>query len=124
MPAETGRFGGAAAAPNHDPFARNGSEAVPWIGGETPGPASPISLRMKPLTPIIIATLGDMQAHGYRLYGSCRDCHRSRVLDLPTLINHVGADYSLSAHGGRLPLRCESCGGRDVALSLEPGGGY
>lgn len=71
------------------------------------------------LTPIIIATLGDMQAHGYRLYADCRACRRSRVLDLPTLIDRVGADYSLSAHGGRLPLRCE-CGGRDVAVSVEP----
>ncbi|ORE89948.1 hypothetical protein ATO13_23786, partial [Stappia sp. 22II-S9-Z10] len=70
---------------------------------------------MKALTPIIIATLADMQAHNYRLHGHCRSCHRHKVLDLPALIAHVGADYSLSAHGGRLPLRCESCGGRDVA---------
>lgn len=57
----------------------------------------------------VIANLGDVQTHGYRLHGFCLACGKSRDLDLDALIARYGAARSYLK--GSLTLRC-SCGAR------------
>lgn len=57
----------------------------------------------------IIATLGDLKAHGYRLHGFCLACGKSEDLDLDALIARYGAARSYLK--GSLVLRC-TCGAK------------
>lgn len=72
--------------------------------------------------PSTIVSLADMLEAGYSLHGHCRQCGKSRRLDLAEIVRRVGREYVPAAHGDQLPLRC-SCGTRGIAISVEPGRG-
>jgi hypothetical protein len=75
--------------------------------------------------PIVLDTLGKLHAHGYSLWGWCRDCAKlyrmgqraeERVLaafdiDMAALIAERGADHSFIRMA---PVPCPRCGSRDT----------
>jgi hypothetical protein len=71
---------------------------------------------------ITVATLGDCVAHGYTIDAWCAGCETSRPVDVRRAAMKLGAGYEL-ARG--LKLRCETCKGRDVSISVSsPQGSY
>lgn len=74
---------------------------------------------MKRLTPIVIATIGDMLRHQHRMWGFCPECDLSKELDLKELGEQIGEDYKPSAHDGTLPLRCSRCGHKPIRCLLS-----
>lgn len=57
----------------------------------------------------MIATLGDLKTHSYRLHGFCPACGKNDYLDLDSLIARYGPGRPYLK--GSLTLRC-SCGAR------------
>ena len=79
--------------------------------------------------PIVLDTLGKLHAHGYRLFGWCRDCQnkydrRRRDnssthfdIDVAALTAERGAGCAVV---GLTPIACPRCGSRDTQTRLLP----
>ncbi len=65
----------------------------------------------------MISTIGDLIDHGFRMHVGCRACCRSVVVDLEALAQRLGRDRVYV--GPSLRFRCERCGSRDVASTIE-----
>ena len=81
------------------------------------------------MQPIVLDTLGKLPAHGYRLFGWCRDCQNKydrRRRDNPS--THFDIDMAaLAAERGAgcavvglAPIACPHCGSRDTQTRLLP----
>ena len=78
---------------------------------------------------MVVETLGDAFAAGWRLTARCawgkregmktkRECHYTRELDLETLVWTRGPNFPLSSLDGR--LMCPRCRSRRVAVLFQP----
>ena len=72
--------------------------------------------------PITLDTLGALVDRGYGIYAHCQanGCGRSVALDLPALAERLGRDHSALAAGLVPKLRCSSCGGREITITISP----
>jgi len=68
--------------------------------------------------PIVIATVGDLLDHGYRLTAHCPGSGRLEDVDLEDLAARVGLDRPYIAQA--LRLTCRECGRRGAALIVHP----
>lgn len=73
-----------------------------------------------------ISTLGDLVRVGYRLWAHCgrRECGHRADLDLEALVERLGPQHSYLAPDLVPRLRCGTCGGREIGLSLLADKGY
>lgn len=71
-----------------------------------------------PLTPITIATVGDLIDNDIRMHAECRACQHKAWVDLDTVAERVGRDHSYLR--GNLKLTCSACGSRDIASVIIP----
>lgn len=62
--------------------------------------------------------------HGDRVTAYCGTCQHSTELDLVALAGRLGMDFKSVGNPNPLAakLRCAQCGGREIMLSISPGG--
>lgn len=66
--------------------------------------------------PIIISTIGDLIEGGYAMWVHCRECGRHARANLPALADRLGSNRPYTEP---LPMRCSTCGSRDVAFTIS-----
>jgi hypothetical protein len=68
--------------------------------------------------PIVLDTLGKLEAHGHGIGGYCLDCRRLFAVSLALLMLDRGRDCSPIRMA---PLRCLGCGGRRTQYNIIAG---
>lgn len=71
------------------------------------------------MTHLSPTTLGDLKDDGYRLSFYCDACYRTLDIDLDKAIELWGRGLEYAGH--RWPIKCASCGSRQVGVRLSPG---
>jgi hypothetical protein len=79
-----------------------------------------VLIMFTPIRPITIRTLGDLVDRDYALDAWCRHCLRGRRLSIDPLVERMGRDADYLGDALARRLRCEVCGGRDVAVNISP----